>query len=294
MSQKILHSKKWKLILAVIWFLVTFSMVTWWWFFSLQLLEALIQDGLAFEKYSSLRRMILWEGPFLLLFIFCGGVSLLFLTNQERLRNFSLRLFFSNFSHDLKTSLNRLRLRAEVFAHNESDPAIQKLMEEVNRLDLQLDNSLWVARGEEQKLTKESFSFESIISTLRIEWPDLEIYLNKDVLVQADHQALKSVIRNIFQNTVFHGQASRIDINVSNEIKNQVSIQFKDDGKGYSGDLQNLGVELMSVKESQGNGIGLYLTKSLLEKMEGQIEFVKSQTGFCVELKLPIGRVASR
>ena len=293
MAQRILQSDKWKLVLSIIWFLVTFSMVTWWWFFSLQLLETLSQDGLAFEKYSSLRRMILWEGPFLLTFIFCGGASLLFLTNKERLRNFSLRLFFSNFSHDLKTSLNRLRLRAEVLAQNDRNQAIQKLMEEVTRLDLQLENSLWVARGEEQKLAKASFSFESVISALRIEWPDLEISLNKDVRVYADHQALKSVVRNIFQNAVFHGQASHIDINVAELNKSQVSIQFKDNGKGFTGDLQKLGIGLLSTKESQGNGIGLFLSKSLLTKMEGQIEFIKSETGFCAELKIPKGRDGS-
>lgn len=293
MAQRILQSDKWKLVLSIIWFLVTFSMVTWWWFFSLQLLQALSQDGLAFEKYNSLRRMILWEGPFLLVFIFCGGASLLFLTNQERLRNFSLRLFFSNFSHDLKTSLNRLRLRAEVLVQNDRNQAIQKLMEEVTRLDLQLENSLWVARGEEQKLAKESFSFESVISTLRIEWPDLEISINKDIQVLADHQALKSVVRNIFQNAVFHGQASHIDINVSDANRNQVSIQFKDNGKGFTGDLQKLGVGLLSTKESHGNGIGLFLTTSLLKKMEGQIEFIKSDKGFCAEIKIPIERVGT-
>ncbi len=285
MSEKTLYSAKIKLGLSLFWFLFTFSLVLWWWLFSLRQLD-LLAEVLQPEKFTSIKKMLIWEGAVLVLAVFFGGLVLVVLTNRERVRNDRLRNFFSNFTHDLKTSLTRLRLRTEVLAEKNSSPEFQKLLDEASRLDLQLENSLWVARGDSQKLFRENIKLSSIIGFLRVEWPEIEVKLQQDINVLADGQALKSVFRNILQNSWLHGQAQKVEIKPVLE-KNYWRIEIKDDGKGFSGDLKDLGSKLLKSKSDKGNGLGLFLTQDLIERMDGKIQFLKSEKGFLVEIILP-------
>ena len=279
LQKKQIKSDRLKLILSVIWFAFTFSMVTWWWIFSFRQL-AILESALPIEKYQRLHGMLLWEGSILLGFIFVGGTSLLVLTNRERMRNLRLRLFFSNFSHDLKTSLSRLRLRTEVLAQNNKSADLQELLAEASRLDLQLENSLWVARGEEQVLNMMKLRLGDVIGELRVEWPDMEISLQRNATVIADPTALRSVIRNVLQNSWLHGEATRTDIKVDSPSAGLIRLSFLDNGKGYSGNVSQLGRATLPTSDREGNGLGLYLTQFLLEKMQGQIQFESAPQGF--------------
>lgn len=230
--------------------------------------------------------MLLWEGSSLLGFILVGGAALLFLTNRERMRNLRLRLFFSNFSHDLKTSLSRLRIRTEVLAQNQNNQDLQELLAEASRLDLQLENSLWVARGEEQKLDRKEISLSDLIGRLRAEWPDLEIHLDRNAKVVVDPLAIRSVLRNLFQNSWQHGQATRVEIQVESIKSKTIRLLIRDNGKGFSGNLDKLGQELNPGKEFDGNGIGLFLSRFLMIRMKGNLDFLQSEKGFAVRLSL--------
>lgn len=285
MSDKTIHSAKIKLGLSLFWLLFTFSLVLWWWFVAFRQLDLLV-DVLSTEKYTSMKRMLIWEGAVLVLAVFFGGLVLVVLTNRERTRNEKLRSFFSNFTHDLKTSLTRLRIRTEVLAEKNSSPEFQKLLDEASRLDLQLENSLWVARGDTQKLLKENIKLSTIIGFLRVEWPELEVKLQQDANILADGQALKSVFRNILQNSWLHGQAKRVEIKPTLE-KNNWIIEIKDDGKGFAGNYEALGAQLLQSKSQHSNGLGLFLTQDLVERMNGQMSFIKSDVGFLVKIILP-------
>lgn len=274
-----LRKNQLKLWLSIIWFVFTFSMVTWWWIFSLRQLKEL-SPYIPFEKYESLKWMLLWEGSILLAFILCGGTALLILTNRQRMQSERLRLFFSNFSHDLKTSLSRLRLRTEVLTENHCHIGLQELLEEVSRLDLQLENSLWIARGEDHQLLKKSFSLGDMISHLRVEWPEMEIYLQRETLIIGDSTAMRSALRNILQNSWLHGQATRLEISVEKKSNELVVLKFSDNGKGFSGESENLGLETLLSHNKVGNGIGLYLTRSLIQRMGGELRFESHADGF--------------
>jgi signal transduction histidine kinase len=284
MSDALLKSGRVKFAVSIFFFLFTFALVTWWWIFSLRQLSLLV-DVLTPQKYERLHRMLIGEGAVLVAAIFSGGLFLLILMNREVSRNIRLRNFFSNFTHDLKTSLTRLRLTTEVLSEKAQTAEFQKLMEEVNRLDLQLENSLWMARNDVKQIRLHDLSLNSVIGFLRVEWPNLEIKLTKDAFVKADEQALKSVFRNILQNAWLHGQATRVTVTPTLEKKNY-RISFVDDGIGFSGQYTQLGSQPLKSNSQQGNGLGLYLTRDLLKRMGGEIHFVPSEKGFQVDVLL--------
>lgn len=287
MSNQIAKKSKIKLGLSLFWFLFTFSLVVWWWIFSLRQLDLLI-EVIEPSRFQSMKNMLIGEGSVLVATVFFGGLVLVLLTYREQNRNEVLRNFFANFSHDLKTSLTRLRLRTEVLAEKNPSPEFQKLLAEASRLDLQLENSLWVAKTESHKLLQEKIRLSSILGFLRAEWPDLEVSLKQDVNLLADEQALKSVFRNIVQNAWLHGQATKIEVVPVNE-KDFWALEVIDDGVGFSGDITQLGGELLRAQKANSNGLGLFLTQDLVKRMKGRITFHKLDKGFKVRLVLPTG-----
>jgi len=285
MSEQIVKTSKIKLGLSLFWFLFTFSLVVWWWIFSLRQLD-LLADVLDPVKFGSMKRMLVGEGAVLVTVVFIGGLGLVLLTYREQNRNITLRNFFANFSHDLKTSLTRLRLRTEVLAEKSSSSELQYLLAEAQRLDLQLENSLWMAKSDSQKLLQEKIKLSSVVSSLRVEWPDLEVAIHKDVNVLADAQALKSVLRNLFQNSWLHGEAKKIEIKPHAAGKDW-RIEIIDNGKGFKGEARELGTGLLRSERSTSNGIGLYLTRDLVKRMKGSLAFRNLEKGFVAELTLP-------
>lgn len=276
-----------KTALAVIWFAFTFSLVTWWWVFFLVRMDS---RPASLEQLQNSYRMFAWEGSILLAAILLGGIALVIFTYRDQVRHQRLRFFFSTFSHDIKTSIARLRLQAEVLEEEFQDspqPVMKRLIQDIHRLDLQLENSLHLATLEQGLLLKEDISFADLISTLRGEFPELTIQLERKVLVKGDRRALLSLLRNVLQNAIAHGKASVISIQVQEMAHGQVELRIQDNGLGFKGPLKKLGGEILTSKDAHSNGIGLLISKRLVEKMKGALSFEsKDNSGFTAVLEL--------
>lgn len=261
-----------KTVLAILWFAFTFSLVAWWWIFFL----------IRFQNTNP-HRMFAWEGSILLGAILIGGVALIVFSYRDQKRHQRLRFFFSTFSHDIKTSIARLRLQAEVLEedlHGNNNPVMKRLIQDIQRLDLQLENSLLLANLEEGRLLTEEVSLSDILAHLRNEFSDLTLELEKEARIRGDRRALLSVFRNLLQNAVLHGKATTVRIKVR-PAGDRLELTIEDDGLGFKGDLNKLGSEILISTDSRGNGIGLLLTKRLLQKMNGDIRFEsKENSGF--------------
>lgn len=258
-----------KTVLAIIWFAFTFALVTWWWIFFLLKLEGARQH-----------RMIAWEGSILLGSILIGGIALIVFTFRDKKRHDRLRFFFSTFSHDIKTSIARLRLQAEVLEEDlqgNSPPVMKRLIADIQRLDLQLENSLLLANVEESPLLHEEISLSGLLSSLRIEFSDLSVELEREATIHGDRRGFMSVVRNLLQNSVLHGKATTVRIKVKVISDSRLELTFEDDGLGFKGASRKLGSELLNSKDSRGNGIGLLLTKRLMQKMRGDVRFESAE-----------------
>lgn len=255
-----------KIFLAIAWFIFTFSLVTWWWIFWMQRM-------VTSEKVY---RMFVWEGSVLLGALLAGGAALILFTYRDARRHQRLRFFFSTFSHDIKTSIARLRLQAEVLEEDQpsqSNPVLRRLIQDIHRLDLQLENSLLLTTVESGVFLLEKVSLSSLFSNLRNEFPDLSLELEREAFIQGDRRALFSVFRNLLQNSVLHGKATAVKLQVKRLSSGHIEIVVQDDGLGFQGDLKKLGTGILVSSHSQGNGLGLLLTRRLLKKMQGEILF---------------------
>ena len=89
---------------------------------------------------------------------------------------------------------------------------------------------------------------------------------------------------NVIQNAILY---SKLEIKISLKIyKNQFTIKIEDDGGGFSRDvLDKLGEPYIS-KNKKGMGLGIFISKNLIENMKGNIVFYNSiNNGAVVEIK---------
>lgn len=274
MLQKLLKPHV-KTALAILWFAFTFTLVAWWVFFLLHFNPSVVSH-----------HMFAWEGSILLAAILLGGFALVAFTYRDQKRHERLRFFFSTFSHDIKTSIARLRLQSEVLEEElqgSTHPVLKRLIQDIQRLDLQLENSLLLANLDEGRLLHEKNSLSDLLSSLRNEFPELSLELDRDALIYGDKRAFLSIFKNLLQNSLIHGKATSVRLKTKILNDRQIEIQLSDDGLGFKGSLplQKLGSEILKSQDSRSNGIGLLITKRLIQRMKGDIRFEsKENEGF--------------
>lgn len=264
-----------KLILALVWSLFTTSLIVWWWIWALKLSSQVSEQN---------HRMIKYEGIALIGFVVLGGIFLVSYVWQDYKRNQKIQLFFSTFSHDIKTSISRLRLQAEIMEEElprDKHPSLGRFIQDVVQLDLQLENSLLFTNMNKYQFLMEKVKLSQLIGTIRADFTNLNIELKQDAEITTDKKWFLSILKNIFQNSLLHGKASLIEISVQPEASESIAISIKDNGVGYNnGNPTALGSDLFKSNHSQSNGIGLYLSKSLLHKMNGSLSFSSNAQGF--------------
>lgn len=286
MSLKPILSSRLKLGLSIFWVAFTFTFVLWWWIFALLKTET---------ESQKVYRMFFWEGLALLPVLFLGGIALVYLTYKDYQRNQQLRLFFSNFTHDIKTSITRLRLQMDLLedeANGRPSPAMSRLMNDLAALDLQLENSLFLAKADEQNFFIQKADLSTLIGNVRPEFPELEIRLEREAQIEVDSQAFKSLLRNLLQNASQHGRATLVRFNPSTISAKRLMIEVEDNGSGISKEIPKLGKEMISSTTEGGHGIGLYLCRRLIEKMHGKLHLVTGENNkFIARIEIP-GRLS--
>ena len=291
MNLKALSQSRLRFYLSIIWLVLIGALTVWWWLLSLRQLEATKQH-MIIEDFARQYRMIMSEGAFFVLAVLVGGISLIVMARKDLERHEQIRMFFGNFAHDLKTSISRLRLQSDLLRDNFDQQVLNRFGENMNQLDLQLENSLWVARGETQVLHLQDSKISQIMSAIRNEWPEIELGLTADALVHCDEIALRSVFRNLIQNAVIHGKATKLQL-VVKPTASDIEIQFQANGDTFTGNITELGKNFIQPKSSHGNGLGLYLTRFLVEKLGGHIQFsLTPALQLMVVVTLPKGKKA--
>ncbi|RLF51927.1 MAG: hypothetical protein DRN11_01950 [Thermoplasmata archaeon] len=83
---------------------------------------------------------------------------------------------------------------------------------------------------------------------------------------------LREAISNIVWNSIIHSKASKIRIYVEEDEK-WIKINIEDNGVGIPDEIKHKIFDMgYKGKESKGSGLGLYLTKKIIENMGGRLE----------------------
>jgi signal transduction histidine kinase len=267
-------------IAAVAWLVFTVSLASWW-----------LNVGL---ELTNRHTMFLWEGATFIVVLVGGGVAILVAIRREDRRRQALEMFFMSFTHDLKTSLASVQLQAEGLREDQADPAtrlpLDRLLQDTVRLQIQLENSLFVAQPD-GRLLKERIDVATAIDRQREDWPALTVDVHGSGVVLADARAFDTVLRNVLQNAVLHGEATHVDVRIGRTSGDLIRIVIEDGGKGISPqDLSQLGEPFARPSATSGTGVGLHVSRRLVGRMGGDMRFGVAGGGLVVTIDLPEAR----
>lgn len=207
--------------------------------------------------------------------------------------------FISTISHELRTPLTSIRGFADtmLFSYEKLDESqIKKFLliikEQSNRLIKLIENLLSISKMQSQnemlvyKAVNIKSQIEQILMIIKNQYKSNNFIFkcDNDVMpILADESKFQQIMLNLLDNAAKYSQENTlVQINAQNE-ENSVKITIKDEGTGIS--EENLDrifekfarIENHLTSKTQGSGLGLFIVKNLVEKMNGTIH-VKSST----------------
>jgi two-component system, OmpR family, sensor histidine kinase VicK len=208
------------------------------------------------------------------------------LVNQLEAHDKLQREFINIASHEMKTPTQAILGYSELL---ETDPKnnteiIASLKRNASRLQRLTNDILEVSRIESQtlKLNKEKVNINEkireIIDDVRsqVQNPnDLQIIFletKRPVHLQADKTRLYQVIANLLTNAIKFTNAGTITVSAEvNDNNNELIITVKDSGEGIHSDIIPRLFTKFATKSNVGTGLGLYISKNIIEAHGGRI-----------------------
>jgi signal transduction histidine kinase len=280
------RTRRWFYGLTLLWVLMLLGLGSWWLYLVFKLHASMSSLNLPeLGSQSRFLNMMRWEGSFFFIFLILLGGSLTIMYFRDMRKSKAMQAFFASLSHELKTPLASMRLQAEVIkdliedethSHEQLSALTRRLIEDTNKLESELEKSLQLSRIEQDgTLTLVPVSLERFLKRYQQKLPDhLKVVMKIEAEAQevlADELALGMIFRNLFENTLRHNpKTDKIEIT---GIKRGMTVEivYDDHGTIFSGDTKMLGNLFYKFNSSKGSGIGLYLIKNLLRKMQGSL-----------------------
>ncbi len=217
---------------------------------------------------------------------------------NERIANQSKKELVASLSHDIKTPVASIKAVTEVMHVKTSDENQRRQLEIINskadQINTLITNMFSATLEELQELKVIVTEQSSQVLYDLIKTADYNSKANiggiAECIILADGLRLSQVVDNIISNSYKYAGTS---IYVSSVIRGKyLEIGFKDYGRGVSEEelplIFNKFYRAKNSKEKGGTGLGLYISKYMMEKMEGDIYCENSVDGFTVLLKLLI------
>ena len=224
--------------------------------------------------------------------------------------------FLSQISHELRTPMSSIRtfseiLRGvEVLSPQEQVRYASIIQEETIRLTRLLDDlldlsvlengqvSLNVSTGSLRDLLDHSVAMarvgrDAAVMQIQRNIADERVWLCTDL------DRLNQVFLNLIVNAHKYCDAAKPKLQIIvRQSAQQLTIDFIDNGSGISNEDQNLIFEKFSRiggHESGGAGLGLAISREILQRLQGDITYLPGQNGAAFRIRLPesvVGGVA--
>ncbi len=211
--------------------------------------------------------------------------------------------FISTVSHELRTPLTSIRGFAETLlsSYDKLSPEQREkflliIKDQSNRLIKLVENLLTVSKMQSNKelmvyKTIDVTPFiDSSLQMIKLQYKTHNYICNyaknlPKILVDTDK--FQQILLNLLDNaSKYSPDGSTVTIDVYEDFsENTLNISIKDEGIGISNENINKIFNKFSridsplTRKIQGNGLGLYITKTLTEKMNGKIEVQSSEDG---------------
>ena len=221
--------------------------------------------------------------------------------------------FISTVSHELRTPLTSIKGFSETMLSSwdklddESKKKFLKIIiEQSNRLINLVENMLSVTKLQNTKedLIFKEFTIKPVVDTtcsiVKNQYPDksFEIKIDeKTPHILADKDKFQQIMTNLIENAAKYGDENSTITISSNYTDDFVSIKVTNKGIEIAEeDFQKIFTKFSRIdnpltRKVQGSGLGLYITKTLTEKMGGTIKVKSQDHETTFEVTFPIANI---
>lgn len=221
--------------------------------------------------------------------------------------------FIALASHELRTPLTTINGYLQMLAKTEKDKIselfLNKSLYQVNKLNTLVEDLLNMSRIEAGRMEFNTEDFDlcdllrEVTQTFSYTTKTHKLIHklgNKPAIVHADKQRIEQAINNLMSNAIkYSPKADKVYLKLFMNQQGEVEVAIKDEGIGLSPEQQK---KLFSRFYRAGNhkgisglGLGLYLTKQIIDRHEGRLH-LKSESGkgseFIFTLPLATGQGA--
>jgi signal transduction histidine kinase len=208
--------------------------------------------------------------------------------------------FINVAAHELRTPIMPILGEAELIENDISDnesarisrEQISSIIRNAKRLDRLAADILDVTNieGKSLKLNKTTFDIDEILSQLVTEYSrqiEKDVAKNKKVkisyeplhvMIIADNYRITQVISNIINNAIKFTDQGIITI-TGNADSAELTIKISDTGKGIDNEIINRLFDKFVSRSEQGTGLGLFISKNIIEAHGGRIIGFNNENG---------------
>ena len=310
-----MHSKTKKLrsIFILYWFLLAYILAALvWWFIALnrqnqQMTKYKMQELNPADKNYAIASVrigeeekrktaqFIGEGSIFFLLIIAGAVFVFRAVRRQLRTSQEQQHFMMALTHELKTPIAVAKLNLETLQKRKLDEAqqhrlLQTTLQETNRLDALCNNMLLSSQIEAggYSITNEETNFSELISNcvqdFVIRYPQRVILskVKEELFINGDRLLLQMAANNLIDNAIkYSPKGSTVNVVLSGEANKNI-LQVKDEGPGIDEEEKKkifnkfYRVGNMATKGAKGTGLGLYLTKKIVQQHNGNISVTEN------------------
>ncbi|MEX1057857.1 MAG: ATP-binding protein, partial [Natronospirillum sp.] len=201
-------------------------------------------------------------------------------------------LLFSAISHDLKTPITRLRLRAELL---DDEVARERLNYDLNELEQLVQGALELAQSNDLNEENGLIQLQPMLAAIQEEVAVLQrpmhIKLYGDVSLYGKPMAIKRCLSNLIHNAVFYGTEAWVSAEGTAEA---VYVRIVDNGPGVpEAELEHIFDPFVRLESSRsrytgGSGLGMTIARNIVHSHGGDIGLRNAMgAGLEVTITLP-------
>ena len=206
-------------------------------------------------------------------------------------------------SHDFKTPLSSIELYSKALSEDlyktqeRKDEALQGIARNVKEIKGYVDEIVTASREDflNLEVSMGEFYLSEIMKVIESYYQDklsvihtaFEIEKIPECLIKGDQNRMVEVLQNVMENAIKYGDGKRIRISFGEEEDCKL-IHIENSGCNLKKEeLPNLFDSFYRGSNStgaKGNGLGLYICKTLMHKMDGEIFAQMKEDFFCVTI----------
>ncbi len=204
--------------------------------------------------------------------------------------------FMMAITHELKTPIATTRLSLETLLRRKLDEVQQQklllsALSETNRLNILTNNILLASQMEEKSFQREHEQInladlvETVVNDYKNRYPQrrIEASADKDLYIDGDELLMQIALSNLIDNALKYApKESPVYIDLM-EDEDIIQLKVSDEGPGVADEEKRKIFQKFyrsgneNTRKAKGTGLGLYLTKKIIEDHNGEI-FVMNNT----------------